>query len=229
MTKQLLDSVAKRLEPAHAAVMVIDMQNDFCAEGGYVERVVGKDTSACRAVVPAIMDLVEAARDRGVPVLWIKANYDPDRLPEAMLVKQQEKSAEICCGTGSWGNDFYGVMAAEGEPVIEKSCYSAFVGTDVEEQLRRRGIRTLIFAGVQTNVCVESSLRDAVSRGFYAVLASDCVASHTAPLHEATLNNVRFLFGDVLDRAAIRRAWSVQARGDGLMRGDEKEAKSSVF
>jgi ureidoacrylate peracid hydrolase len=213
MARQLLDTVEKRLDPAHTAVMVIDMQNDFCAEKGYVERVVGKDVSACRAVVPAIMDLVATARGRGVPVFWIKANYDPDRLPEGMLVKQREKSTEICCGTGSWGHDFYGVTAADGEPVIEKSCYSAFVGTDVETQLRQRGIRTLVFAGVQTNVCVESSLRDAVCRGFHAVLASDCVASHTLPLHEATLNNVRFLFGDVLDRAAIMAAWPVKARG----------------
>jgi ureidoacrylate peracid hydrolase len=212
MTRQLLDTVEKRLDPAHTAVMVIDMQNDFCAEQGYVERVVGKDVSACRAVVPAIMDLVAAARERRIPVLWIKANYDPDRLPEGMLTKQREKSAEICCGTGSWGHDFYGVMAADGEPVIEKSCYSAFVGTDVEKQLRQRGIRTLVFAGVQTNVCVDSSLRDAVCRGFYAVLASDCVASHTPPLHEATLNNVRFLFGDVIDRAVIKGAWTVKAK-----------------
>ena len=114
MARQLLDTVEKRLDPAHTAVMVIDMQNDFCAEKGYVERVVGKDVSACRAVVPAIMDLVATARGRGVPVFWIKANYDPDRLPEGMLVKQREKSTEICCGTGSWGHDFYGVTAADG-------------------------------------------------------------------------------------------------------------------
>jgi ureidoacrylate peracid hydrolase len=212
MTRQLLDTVEKRLDPAHTAVMVIDMQNDFCAERGYVEKVVGKDVSACRAVVPAIMDLVAAARERRIPVLWIKANYDPDRLPEGMLTKQREKSTEICCGTGTWGHDFYGVTAADGEPVIEKSCYSAFVGTEVEKELRQRGIRTLVFAGVQTNVCVDSSLRDAVCRGFYAVLASDCVASHTPPLHEATLNNVRFLFGDVIDRAAIKGAWTVGAK-----------------
>jgi len=74
--------------------------------------------------------------------------------------------------------------------------------------LRDRGVRTLVFAGVQTNVCVETSLRDAVCRGFYAVLAADCVASHTPLLHEATLKNVQFLFGDVLDRNAIATAWS---------------------
>jgi ureidoacrylate peracid hydrolase len=212
MTKAILDTVEQRLDPAHTAVMVIDMQNDFCAEGGYVERVVGKDVSACRAVVAPIMELVVAARDRGVPVFWIKANYDPDRLPDGMLAKQREKSAEICCGTGSWGSEFHGVIAAAGEAVIEKSCYSAFVGTDVERLLRERGIRTLVFAGVQTNVCVESSLRDAVCRGFYAVLASDCVASHTLPLHEATVKNVQFLFGDVLDRRAITTVWSAAAR-----------------
>lgn len=208
MSSNLLDTVEKRLKPAHSAVLVIDMQNDFCAEAGYVEKVVGKDVSACRAVVPEVMALVEAARAQSVPVYWIKANYDPDRLPEGMRVKQQEKSSVVCCGTGSWGGEFYGVSAAPGEAVIEKSSYSAFAGTEVERQLRERGIRTIVFAGVQTNVCVESSLRDAVCKGFYAVLASDCVASHTPPLHEATLKNVQFLFGDVMDRQAIAAIWS---------------------
>jgi ureidoacrylate peracid hydrolase len=170
--------------------------------------VVGKDVSACRAVVPEIMALVGSAREQGVPVFWIKANYDPGRLPEGMLAKQREKSSAICCGTASWGNDFYGVRPVGGEAVIEKNSYSAFAGTGVEEQLRKSGVRTLVFAGVQTNVCVETSLRDAVCRGFYAVLASDCVASHTLPLHEATLKNVQFLFGDVVDRKTIASAWS---------------------
>lgn len=208
MPSNLLDTVEKRLKPAHSAVLVIDMQNDFCAEAGYVEKVVGKDVSACRAVVPEVMALVEAARAQSVPVYWIKANYDPDRLPEGMRVKQQEKSSVVCCGTGSWGGEFYGVSSAPDEAVIEKSSYSAFAGTEVERQLRERGIRTIVFAGVQTNVCVESSLRDAVCKGFYAVLASDCVASHTPPLHEATLKNVQFLFGDVMDRQAIAAIWS---------------------
>lgn len=207
MTSNLLDTVEKRLKPAHSAVMVIDMQNDFCAEAGYVEKVVGKDVSACRAVAPRVMALVEAARMHGVPVYWIKANYDPERLPEGMRVKQQEKSSAVCCGAGSWGGEFYGVIVEPGEAVIEKSSYSAFAGTDVERQLRAKGVRTVVFAGVQTNVCVESSLRDAVCKGFYAVLASDCVASHTLPLHDAMLKNVQFLFGDVLDREAIAAAW----------------------
>jgi ureidoacrylate peracid hydrolase len=207
-SQDLLDTVEKRLQTAHTALMVIDMQNDFCAEQGYVERVVGKDVSACRAVVPAITALAEAARASGVPIFWIKANYDPDRLPPGMLVKQRERSAEVCCGTGSWGGELYGVSAVAGEPVIEKHSYSAFTGTGVEKLLRDRGIQTIVFAGVQTNVCVETSLRDAVCRGFYAVLAADCIASHTAPLHDATLKNVGFLFGDVLPAREITAAWA---------------------
>lgn len=187
--------------------MVIDMQNDFCAEDGYVEKIIGKDVSACRAIVPNVMELVETARAHSVPVVWIKANYEPDRVPEGMLVKQREKSSVVCCGTDSWGSEFYGVSAASDEMIIEKPSFSAFAGTDVEQQLRDQGVRTIVFAGVQTNVCVESSLRDAVCRGFYAVLASDCIASHTLPLHEATIKNVQFLFGDVLDRQAIAAVW----------------------
>jgi len=207
MTKELLDSVERRLDTKHSALLVIDMQNDFCAEGGYVEKVVGKDVAACRAVVAPIMSLVAAARTHRVPVIWIKANYDPQRVPEGMLAKQREKSQVVCCSPGSWGHKLYGVESAPDETVIEKHSFSAFTNTQLEQALREKGVRTVVFAGVQTNVCVESSLRDAVCRGFYAVLASDCVASHTPPLHEATLKNVQFLFGDVLDRAAITTIW----------------------
>ncbi len=212
MTRQILDTFEKRLDPAHTALMVIDMQNDFCAQQGYVERVVGKDAAACRAVAPEIMALVDSARASGVAVYWIKANYDPERLPEGMLAKQHERSTDICCGTGSWGIDFFGVAPAADEPVIEKNSYSAFAGTDAEARLHASGVRTVVFAGVQTNVCVESSLRDAVCRGFYAAVATDCVASHTLPLHEATLKNVQFLFGDVTDRHRIAAVWSGAAK-----------------
>jgi ureidoacrylate peracid hydrolase len=212
VTRQILDTFEKRLDPAHTAVMVIDMQNDFCAQQGYVERVVGKDAAACRAVAPEIMALVDSARASGVPVYWIKANYDPERVPDGMLAKQREKSTDICCGTGSWGIDFFAVAPAADEPVIEKNSYSAFAGTDAEARLRASGVRTIVFAGVQTNVCVESSLRDAVCRGFYATVATDCVASHTLPLHDATLKNVQFLFGDVADRHRIAAVWSGAAK-----------------
>jgi ureidoacrylate peracid hydrolase len=211
MSATLLDTVDARLRPAHTALLVIDMQNDFCAAGGYIETVVGKDASGCRAIAPAIMRLVGAARAASVPVFWIKANYDPDKLPVGMLTKQRERSTSVCCGTGSWGAELFGVTPDTGEAVIEKHSYSAFVGTDLEARLRAGGIRSLVFTGVQTNICVETSLRDAVCLGFYAILAADCVASHTAPLHEATLKNTQFLFGDVIAGSEIAAIWRTSA------------------
>lgn len=207
MSAKLLGSVGARLDPAHSALLIIDMQNDFCAKDGYVETVVGKDVSACRAVVEPIMGLAGSARAAAVPVFWIMANYDPDKIPAGMLAKQRERSTAICCGTGSWGRELFGVAPQPGEAVIEKHCYSAFRGTDLDTRLRALSIRTVVLAGVQTNVCVETTLRDAVCVGLYAVLAADCVASHTLPLHEATLVNARFLFGDVLNRAEIAAYW----------------------
>jgi ureidoacrylate peracid hydrolase len=207
-----LRTVAERLVPAHTALLVIDMQNDFCAEGGYIEAVVGKNAAACRAVAAPIMDLVRAARAAAVPVFWVRADYRLEKLPAGMAARfAAQGNGRICCEPGTWGADFHGVAPAPDEAVIDKHCYSAFIGTDLADRLRARGVRTLVFAGVQTNVCVETSLRDAYSLGFHVVAAADCAASHTAELHEATLKNVRFLFGDVLSGREIAALWPARA------------------
>lgn len=203
----ILQTADERLKPAGSAVVVIDMQNDFCAEGGYVETVVGRDAGPCRAVAEPIGGLVSDARAAGVPVIWVRADYRPETLPSGMLAKQRERSDAVCCAPRSWGYAFYGVAPSDDEAVFDKHCYSAFVGTELEAHLRAAQIETLVFAGVQTNVCVETSFRDAVCRGFYGVLAVDCVASHAPPLHEATIANIGFLFGDVLPREAIAGHW----------------------
>ena len=92
-------------------------------------------------------------------------------------------------------------------PQFVKHSYSAFTNPDFEAHLRSRSIETLIFAGVQTNVCVEATLREAYNRGFHVVLAEDCVASHTPALHEATLQNTRALLGKVSPASDIQAAF----------------------
>ena len=207
-----LRTAGERLAPTHCGLLVIDMQNDFCAEGGYIEAVVGKNAAACRAVAAPVMALVEAARADGVPVFWVRADYRLDKLPASMAARfGAQGNGRICCAPGTWGAAFFGVAPAPDEPVIDKHCYSAFIGTDLAARLGARGIRSLVFAGVQTNVCVETSLRDAYSLGFNVAVAADCVASHTAELHEATLKNARFLFGDVLSGREIASFWAPRA------------------
>ena len=214
MTQQAppLRSAAERLRPAHTALLVVDMQNDFCAEGGYIESVVGKDAAACRAVAAPITTLASAARAKSVPVIWMRADYRLDKLPAGMAARFAEQGkGKVCCAPGSWGADFYGCAPAAGDAIVDKHCFSAFIGTDLDSRLVARGVRTIVFAGVQTNVCVESSLRDALSLGFNVVLAGDCVASHTPDLHEATIKNVRFILGDVLSGREIAALWQGRA------------------
>jgi ureidoacrylate peracid hydrolase len=199
--------LAQRLSPQRTALVVVDMQNDFCAPGGYIDGI-GKDVSEIAAIVGPLNAVVDAARAAGVPVVWLAACYDERLLPPAMVAQKRRIGADaICCARGSWGFDFFGVRPAEGEAVFEKNNYSGFSNPNFDRHLRAHGIESLLFCGVQTNVCVESTLREAHSRGYYVAVVEDAVCSHTRPLHEATLANVRFLLGDVITSGDLQASW----------------------
>ena len=100
------------------------------------------------------------------------------------------------------------VELADGEYIVKKHRYGAFTGTALDNTLRENGIRTLVVTGVQTNVCVETTLREGLSRGYYIVVPADCVATHSSDLHDATLQNVERLFGDVTSTAALMATWT---------------------
>ncbi len=194
---RILSEYPERVVPAHTAVVVVDMQNDFCAQGGYIDRKFGCDAAANEKLARTNMALVEAARDAGAMVVWVRAIYDPKYLTAPMLTRMQATAAEERCEEGSWGADFFMVEPQEGEFVVDKHRYSAFSGTGLDGILREHGIRTLVVTGVATNICVDSTLRDGFNHGYYIVVPSDCVAAHDSELHEATLKNVAFMLGDV--------------------------------
>ncbi|HLS86616.1 MAG TPA: cysteine hydrolase [Burkholderiales bacterium] len=201
-------ALEEKLAPQRSALVVIDMQNDFCASGGYIDRVMGKDVRAAAAAAKAIGTLLEAARAAAVPVVWLRADYSHDRIPDSMRAKLQARGiTAVCCAPGSWGAQWFEVAPADGESVVTKHTYSGFAGTDLAARLEALGRRTLVFTGVQTQVCVESTLRDAHSLGYFCIVPEDAVGSHTPALHEATLSNVRFLFGDVCTAAQVCGAW----------------------
>jgi len=202
-----LATPAARLDPRHTAVLVIDMQNDFCAPGGFLESGAGLSAAPCRAVVGPINDLVAHARKAGVSVFWVRADYSWDKVTPGMRAKALTRGGKMFACAGTWGAEFYEVAPAPGEPVFDKTCFSAFMGTGLDREFRARGIRTVVLCGVQTNVCVDTSARDAASLGFYIAIASDCVGSHTPNLHDATLQTLGFLFGDVLPRSEIIEYW----------------------
>lgn len=206
--KTLRTDRADRLAPPHAALVVVDMQNDFCAAGGYVDRL-GLDVASTEALIEPLERLIAAARVAGVPVVWLAACYEDGRIPPSMLQQKLSRGIEaVCCAGQSWGGAFFRIAPAEGEPVFEKHTYSGFSNPALEAYLRARGIETMLFCGVQTNVCVESTLREAHSRGFNVAIVDDAVRSHTPALHEATLANVRFLFGDICTSSELVAQWT---------------------
>jgi ureidoacrylate peracid hydrolase len=206
--RELPLTLPARLAPQRCALLVVDMQNDFCAPGGYIDRTMGKDVSAAAAILPLVNELIASARQARVPVLWLRADYSHERIPDSMAVKLAQRGIEAeCCKPGTWGFDWYGVSPQSGEAVVTKHTYSGFIGTGLQQALSRLACTTLVFAGVQTQVCVESTLRDAHAHGYFCVAAQDAVGSHTPGLHAATLDNVRFLFGDVCNTSEIVAAW----------------------
>ncbi len=200
---------ADRVAPPHTALLVIDLQNDFVAEGGYIERVVGRSAFACRAILPAAARLIDSARRAGVPVIWVVADYSHDKIPLPARARFAQRGwNDVCCAPGSPGADFAGPRPLAGETIITKHSFSSFHGTTLEAELRRRGVETLAIAGVQTNACVDYAIREGFVRGFYITVAEECVASHMPDLHAATLKAAGFLFGDVVPSSALIERWS---------------------
>jgi nicotinamidase-related amidase len=201
------------LEPDHTAVMVIDMQNDFCAPGGWTDRIVKRDISSLGPVARPIQTLIDAARVAHIPVLWVRADYASDRISAPMRARSTRMElTEDCCVPGSWGADWFEVSPLDGEPIFTKHCYSGFSNPGLYEALAERNVRTIVFAGVQSHVCVETTLRDAHSRGFYCVVPEECVASPNVAAHDVMLSNVRMIFGTVVSLPDLMRQW--EAGGD---------------
>jgi len=201
--------LGEALRRESSALLIIDMQNDFCAPGGYIDTVMGKDVGTAQAICGTVTRLLRAARAGNVPVVWIRADYSTQRIPASMRRKQQQRGiTAVCCEPGTWGADWFCVRPRDGEPVITKHTYSGFANTQLHALLRARDIGTLVLAGVQTQVCVESTARDAHSLGYTCVVPRDAVASHTPALHDASLMNMQFLLGDVCAADDVLDAWS---------------------
>ena len=200
--------LARILAPDWAALLVVDVQNDFCHQDGLLGRL-GFDLAPIRTAVRALTGFVEQARAAGLPVIFTRMEHEPSSNSSAWTHRNAHRRADACVA-GTWGAELYRVAPAPGEPVIVKRRYSPFVGTDLEVMLRAAERRSILGAGVSSNVCVESALRDAFMRDYHVVLVEDCAAAFTESEHAATVHNIRTHFGRVLDSRAIAAHWRAQ-------------------
>lgn len=196
------------------ALLVVDMQNDFCAADGYLSKVraqgggpaVREDDNL--RVADNIGALACAARKGGWPVVWIRSIYDFKYLLPAHIAKRGGK--EGLCMEGSWGADFFRLRPQPADLVVDKHTFSGFHGTDLHAHLQARGVRTLVVTGVATNVCVDSTLREGFFLGYHIVLAEDCVTSANKAGHEGTLSTVRVNFGTVVPSGELKSLLSAK-------------------
>jgi ureidoacrylate peracid hydrolase len=204
----VLLTLAQKVDPGHTAVVVIDVQNDFCAPGGFYDRT-GGDTARIHAMIPRLQQFLAEARAAQVPVIFVAAGYGEAYLSSADRERFLRLHGRVIpvCRPGTWGAEFYEVAPRPGEPVIVKRRYSAFHGTDLDVLLRNLGLRTIVLVGVATNVCVEGAARDAFMRDYYVVVVSDCTAARDENFHRSALANIEAHFASVVSADAVAGAW----------------------
>lgn len=187
-------------DPRKTALVVIDMQNDFCAPGGFGERL-GNDVAGTRAIVPALQRLLAAWRARGLLVVHTREGHVPDLsdCPPSKLRRSRAQGAGIgdegpmgrILVRGERGHAIIDELAPlEGEWVIDKPGKGAFHVTPLHGMLQEAGIESLVLTGVTTHVCVHTTLREANDRGYECLVLEDATAAFDSADHEAAIRMV---------------------------------------
>jgi ureidoacrylate peracid hydrolase len=201
------------VNPAHAALLVVDMQNDFCDDRGSLAAA-GADPSMIQAMAPRLLRLLAVGREARLPIVHVRTHHS--RWTDSASWLGRLKGRGRVCVPGTWGAEYYPGFEPRVEPdgapgsseyVVTKHRYSGFLGTDLEQVLRAIGVRSVIMTGEATNVCVESTARDAYMRDFYVAFVSDCTAATVQAAHEATLYTMGKHFGRVVTADEVIAAW----------------------
>jgi ureidoacrylate peracid hydrolase len=213
----MLEGLRERITPQHTALLIIDMQKDFCVEGMGASRRPGRDISRTRAIIPNLVKLRRSARSTGVLVVHIGFWTLPHHLSDGGVWLSQRRHSTYASDSfamaESEGAQFISELSpADGEVTIYKHRYSGFKGTDLDMILRANEIRSCIVTGISTNVCVESTFRDAFEYGYYIVVPRDGTASWSKELGESSLQNVTHRFGLVAGVDEIIAIWESGSR-----------------
>lgn len=191
---QVLDTLEELVDPKHTALLVIDMQNDFCHNDGHFAKN-GKDVSAIGASLPALTAFVRKAQERQVMVAFIRQVTLPNGLsdsPAWLRFKCRDGKTPEYTLKGSWGAEFVdGLLPGPRDVVVEKFRPDAFLRTPLDGILRARGIQTLILVGNSTEGCVESTVRGGSYHDYYVVTVPELLSSTSAVLHEGALQFMR--------------------------------------
>ena len=210
-------SLADKCSPSVAALVIVDMVNDFVHPRGLTATRSGRSVDAGRAAIEPIRRMSEAARTVGVPVVHVQHSTLPGGAGHSgpwldARGRATYSSLDICLD-GTWGQRVVDELEPrDGDAVVKKHRYSGFARTDLDRLLREGGTETIVVCGVSTNVCVESTARQGFDLDYYVVIPEDACASWNTRLHEATLETARHRYAVVCRSSEVISIWQDGAR-----------------
>lgn len=205
------DGLATWIAASRTAVVVIDIQIDFASPDGALGAYV--DMAVVQPAVTAAERLVEAARRAGVPVVFVGLFTSPETDSPTWKERMRRRGGDpdnesALCREGEAGSDFYGPKPLPDELVVKKVRYSGFVGTNLDARLNALGVDTLVVAGLTTECCIDSTVRDAFSLDYHVFVAADACAAYEPEIHAASLKVMELNSAILTDTGQIAAAWS---------------------
>jgi biuret amidohydrolase len=204
-------SLPPMLAPARTALVIIDVQEDFLSPNGPAGDW-GIDFALLEPPLAKIEALIPAARAAGVVPVFVRVVTRPETDSTALTLLHRRKGrpdgSVALCRAGTKGADYYRIRPEAGDIEIEKTLYSSFVGTDLDAQLRARGIDTLVVTGFTTDCCVDCTVRDAFHLNYNVFLVADACAAYEAALHWGALNGLSKNCALLTESAAVLAAWA---------------------
>jgi nicotinamidase-related amidase len=198
------------IAPERTALVVVDIQVDFAAAHGVIGQA-GVDMTEAEIAIDRIEEMIAAARQAGATVAYMRVMTRPETDSAALTTMMERKGTPgggAICRVGSGGEDYYRVKPEPGDIEIEKLQYDSFHNTDLDAQLRARGIDTLVIAGISTDCCVDATASAAFHRNYHVFVVSDGCAAFGGTLHGDALNIIQLHCGLLATSAAVIAVWA---------------------
>lgn len=202
-----MKSVIPRLEKSRTALLVIDMQNDFCHPDGAFGKMGVEKLRPVIEMTARLKNLLKKMRATGVTVIHVKTEHSKYTNAPTWIERFKRHSVSLPCQSGTWGAEIIDDLKPfANERVVVKHRYSAFIDTDLDLILRSMGIENILMTGTLTHVCVESTARDGFMLNYRTITISDCVSEGSEEAHMASLKTLDFFFGYVTDSTTAVKA-----------------------
>ena len=216
--QQVFKGVEEIVHPDHTALIVVDVQNDFAHSDGFIAKF-GLDMSHIQAALPRVNDVIKDARRLGVKVIFLQEWISKNTVLPNFLSMFGDFD-HIAVRENTWGAEFHPdlVKPEAGEQIVRKPCYDGFQDTNLDVTLRASGIRTCVYAGFASNVCVEATARHGFVQGYYSVLLSDASAAGTTGEHDGCQTTFKVFYGPVLKTSEVVDIWAKVGQTAGAVR-----------